>query len=154
MGVYTPEYTNNVMCSSSQTFKFIIIFFSLFTASVQIIPIERIVSRSDIECPGDIIPYNCSIQSNSETVHLTWRVILPGQMPINITLYPNVTIDGVNFNSYIAASITGFRSDEFIHSTLEVTVQPDISTDQIMLECSIEDLGNDSVTVLINTSRE
>ncbi len=125
----------------------------LFTAIVTIIPLERNVSRDDIECPGDIIPYNCSIESNSETVRLTWRVTLPGQTPFNVT-YDGEFGNRTSLNSYISTSLTGFRSDEFIHSTLEVTVQPDIPTDQIMLECSIGDLGNQITTVLINTSGE
>ncbi len=111
------------------------------------------MSRDDIECPGDIIPYNCSIQSNSETVHLTWRVILPGQMSFNVTYYGGFE-NRTRLNSYISTYLTGFRSDEFIHSTLEVTVRPDIPTDQIMLECSIGDLGNHTSTVFINTSGE
>ncbi len=123
-------------------------------ASVSIISLERIVSRDDIECPGDIIPYNCSILSNSETVHLTWRVTLPaGQIPINITYYSMTALDNsTSLNSYITTSLTGFRSDEFIHSTLEVSLQPGIPTDQIILECSIDDLGNDTIIVRINSS--
>ena len=118
----------------------------LFSAFVEIIPLDR---GENIECPGDIILYNCSIQSNSEAVHLTWRVTLPGEIPISIT-YPNPSI---SFNStYITTSLTGFRSDEFIHSTLEVSLQPDILTEEIMIECSIGDLGNDTAIIDITES--
>ncbi len=111
------------------------------------------MSRNDIECPGDIVSYNCSIQSNSEMVHLTWHVTLPGQMPVNITYY-GMSYNRTNLSSYISTYLTGFRSDEFIHSTLEVTVHPDIPTDQIILQCSIDNLANDTTIVLINTSSE
>ena len=113
------------------------------------------MSRDDIECPEDIIPYNCSIQSNSETIHLTWSVTLPGQMSLNITYYSYLEFsDDLWLNSYITTSLLGFRSDEFIHSILEITVEPDIPTDQIKIECSIDNLENDTITVFINTSGE
>ncbi len=127
--------------------------YNCIIASVEIIPLERVVSRDDIECPGDIIPYNCSILSNSETVHLTWHVTLPGQTPINITFF-NFTNNTVTLNSYISTHLTGFRSDEFIYSSLEVSVLPDIPTDHISLECSIDNLGYDTTIVRINTSGE
>ena len=118
---------------------------------MEITPLERDVSRDDIECPGDIIPYNCSILSNSETVHLTWRVTLPGEISISTT-YPNANINRSRLSSYITTSLTGFRSDEFIHSVLEVAVYPDIPTDQIIVQCSISDLSNDTIIVAINKS--
>ena len=122
-----------------------------YAASVEIIPLDRNVSRNDIECPGDIIPYNCSIQSNSEAVHLTWLVTLPGEASVSVT-YPNGDANRTSLNGYITTFLREFRSDEFIHSTLEVTVQPDLPTDQIMVECSIGDLHNDTIIVEINTS--
>ncbi len=57
-------------------------------------------------------------------------------------------------SSYISTYLTGFRSDEFIKSTLEVIVQPDIPTNQILLECLISGLENDTAIVRINTSSE
>ena len=125
--------------------------FSFYAAIVEIIPLNRSVARNDIECPGDIIPYNCSIQSNSEAVDLTWHVTLPGEASISIT-YPNDRSNRTNLNSYISSSLEGLRSDEYIHSTLRITVHPDISTDQIMLQCSIADLGNDTAIVHISIS--
>ena len=127
-------------------------FSSVWCAAIVVItPLDRDVSRQDIECPGDIIPYNCSIQSNSERVSLTWHVILPGETPITMT-YQNNSINEANLNSYITTSLTGFRTDEFIHSTIEVTVQSDIPTDQIILACSIDELENDTAIVHINKS--
>ena len=123
----------------------------LHIAVVEIIPLDRNVSRNDIDCPGDIIPYNCSIQSNSEAVHLTWLVTLPGEASISIT-YPNGSSNRTSINSYITTFLTGFRSDEFIHSTLQVIIEPGIPTDQIMIECSIGSLGSDSTIVYVNQS--
>ncbi len=56
--------------------------------------------------------------------------------------------------SYITTFVTGFESDEYIHSTLEVTVYSGMPTDQILLECSIDDLGgSEAIIVSVNTSK-
>ncbi len=117
-------------------------------ASVEIIPT---VSSDDIECPGDILSYNCSIQSNSERVQLTWRVTLPGDITLNLTFYAisNLT----SLNGYIATAATSM-SDEYIESILWVTLQPDILMDQITLECLTESLENATAFVNVNTSSE
>ena len=120
-------------------------------AIAKIIPLEPIMSREDILCPLDIIPFNCSIDSNSEVIHLMWRVLIPGEFQINIT-YSDVTDELTNLSSYITTVLTDFKSDEYIFSTLEISVFSGIPTDKIMLECSIGNLANDSTTVFINTS--
>ncbi len=120
------------------------------TATVSLIPLPRIVSRSDIECPGDTVPYNCSIQSNSETLLLLWHVTFPGQMPLTIVY--NDTDNMTRQNGYVSASLTSYTRDEYIESILTITVQPETSTEHLVLQCSIEDLGNDSSEVLINSS--
>ena len=125
----------------------------LLTANVSIFQLDGVASRDEIDCPGDILRYNCSIMSNSESIHLTWRVTFPGQMPINVT-YSNVTNDLTNLNMYTTTSLTEFQNDEYVHSTLEITVQPDIPTDFITSECLISDLGHDTVFTHVNISGE
>ncbi len=125
----------------------------LCIASVSIFPLQRVTSRNDIECPGDIISYNCSIQSNSETVHLIWRVTLPGRIPINITYDSTSTLNDVdNLKSFISTSLDSLISDEYIESTLWVIVQVDIPANQTELECITGDLGIDSVSIFVNAS--
>ena len=111
------------------------------------------MSRDKIECPQDTIPYNCSIQSNSETVQLTWHVTIPNMTSITITYFNN-TNQQDSLTSHISTSVTGFQRDEYIHSVLEVTVYTGIPTDAIMLQCSILGLGNDSIIVNVNSSGE
>ena len=123
----------------------------MFVATVSILELNSVVSREEINCPGDILRYNCSIMSNSESIHLTWRVTLPGQMPINIT-YSNITNDLTNLNMYTTTSLTEFQDDKYVHSTLEITVHLDIPRDFITLECLIGDLGNDTVSTRANIS--
>ena len=121
-------------------------------ANISIYPLERNASREDIECPGDTIPYNCSIYSNNETLHLTWRVVLPDGLSLNLT-YDNTTTANVPYslNEFISSTLTQFQSDEYIESTLSLTVLADTLLNQTKLECIIENLI-DTVYVEVNTS--
>ena len=117
------------------------------------IALSRLVPRPEIECPGDTITYNCSIQSNSEALQLIWRISISGQMPIDV-IY-NDTSNFANMsrlNGYITTSLTKFIRDECIESTLVITVQPNASTSHLMLQCFIEGLGSDFSDVVINSS--
>lgn len=113
------------------------------------------MSRSDIECPEDIVPFNCSIQSNSETLHLIWRVNVPGQVPINIT-YDNISslYEVDFFNNIISTSLQAFESDNYIESTLELTLSRSVSTNRTRVGCIIDSLGNDSILVTIDSKGE
>ena len=123
----------------------------LHTASVSLIPLERTALRDDLDCPGDIIPYDCSFSSNSETLHLTWQVIIPGQAPINITYDGSENLhQATRLNSFVSTSLTRFTSDEFISSTLHIMV--DSSTNMIELQCSMDEDHNTSELVFINSS--
>ena len=114
----------------------------LYTASILL---ERISSRGTT-CLGDMLSYNCSTQSNSETLQLTWRVTIPGLAPVSIT-YSNIANNTDVLSTYVTTFLTGFRSDEFIQSTLNFTIQPSIPSDQITIECSLDDLENRTVNL-------
>ena len=133
---------------------FLITALNFIIASVIIIPLERNVSRNDTECPGDTIPYICSIWSNSDKLQLTWRVILPGQQPLNITYHGTSNYNDVDFlNDFVTTSLTQFTNDQYIESMLTFIVSNDISTNwTVRLECLIEDLNSTMVYVTINLS--
>lgn len=86
-------------------------------------------------------------------MHLTWRVILPGHIPINIT-YDNTSDNNSvdNLNSVIITSLTEYISNEYIESTLILTLQANVSTNQTKLDCLIKGLGNESAVVFVNSS--
>ena len=111
------------------------------------------MSRSDIECPGDTIPYNCSIQSNSETVHLIWRITLPGQAPINSTYDATSSLDTEDsLDASITTILTRFRNEEYIESVLTILVLKNVSLNSTIIECSSGDLDADTQIVFVNTS--
>ena len=126
----------------------------MLIASVTLNPLQRIVSRTDIECPGDIFPYNCSIASNSEALHLMWRVTLTANLTINITYNSTSSInDPHSLHSIISTMLTQFTSDKYVESVLNLTVTADVPIqNQTKIECIIENLGKDIVYVPINTS--
>ena len=121
----------------------------IYLADVDLTLVEQNFARNDINCPGDTISYRCSVVSNSETVQLTWRVTLPGMMPVNIT-YDNTsisnTVDTV-FGNNITTILTNFTVDTYIESRIVFTVLRDVILNGTMLECLSEHL-DDSVTTL------
>lgn len=123
-----------------------------FLAAVTISPIH---TQDDIDCPGDILPYRCVLQSNSETLHLIWRVTLPGQVPVAIKY--DMTSDNNSINNLtggISTILTQYNmSVEYIESTVMLTVDNNVSkTNQTLLECIIMDLANKSLIVIVNSS--
>ena len=86
-------------------------------------------------------------------MHLVWRVTLPNQSPLNITYDSSSVLYAVNnLNHFIDASLIRFDSDEYVESTLRIILQSNISADQTKLECIVNNLGNDSVSVSVNSS--
>ena len=128
-------------------------FFLLFQATVFLNLLEKDKVRSDIDCPGDTLSYNCSIQSNSENVHLTWTITLPEKMPIIIT-YDSTSMLNENayFDESITTILTDFRSDENIESVMIMTLLRNVSLNESRIECSIADLSSDTILVLVITS--
>ena len=111
------------------------------------------MSRSDIECPGDVLSYNCSIQSNSETVHLVWRVTIPDTMPVNVTYDSTSTTSELYvLNDHISTTLRDFVDNEYIESILYLTIVADVPLNETKLECFIGTIGNDTVYVTVNTS--
>ena len=132
---------------------FILVIKICFSAAVSVYLLERNTARVGIDCPGDTISYNCSILSNSETIHLIWTITLPGQASINITYDSTSTLNnndimGANINTILKE----YRRDEYIESILTLTVLSDIVLDGSMIGCSISDLSNNSTMVYVNTT--
>ena len=134
-------------------------------AFIEVTPLERILSRMDIECPGDIIAYNCFVMSNSENVQLTWRVALPEEKPFNVTYDGSSAVNieeriGISDNSSaennigmsITTTLNDFMADEYIESTIVFTVLKDLVLNGTELDCTSEVLGTNSIVVLVNIS--
>ncbi len=124
------------------------------TAMTTVIPLPRNVSRQDIECPGDTIPYMCSVQSNSETVELRWLITFPEKDTVIMILYTNDSdLNSVNYLPLnLTAGLTQYRIDENVESILVLTVLRNVSMNGIVLECQSEDLASENETVYFNIS--
>lgn len=123
-------------------------------AMVTLTELPRINSRNDIECPGDILPYMCSVHSNSETIELSWRITFPGLDTIYMFVYTNDSERNVAVYRpmNLTARLTQFEFDQDVQSVLEITVLRNVSMNQTLLECRSEDLASENVTVIVNTS--
>ena len=128
-----------------------IIILSFYLASVSLIPNVRDVL---IDCPGDMFYHNCTILSNSETIHLTWRITLPGQLPFNLTYDMSSSVGDTLTSGNIRTLLTTFVDEQSVASILELTLSSTENFNLTQLECLIDDLGSDSFTVFVNASGE
>ena len=123
------------------------------TATVDLVLLLRNVSRPDIECPGDVILFRCSVQSNSETVQLSWLVTFPGQETITISYNNESNTNTLEYYPVnITARLTQYTSDQSAESELQLTVLQNVTMSGTILECMSEDLASRNVTVSVNTS--
>ena len=138
------------------TTMYVIHYFFCFicVVNVNLTLAETNFSRGDINCPGDTISYKCSVLSNSKTIELTWRVTLPGMMPIDIT-YDSMSIlntvdTDLGYN--ITTTLTDFTVDEYIESTIVFTVLRGVAVNGTVLECISENLDIYATTLFVNMS--
>lgn len=123
----------------------------IHAASVILEPLQRNVSRMDIECPGDMVAYNCSVHSNSENVQLTWIATLPNQTTFNMTYY-NAYHSSVSLGMGISTVLTEYVEDQYIESIILLTVLQNVSLNGTQLECRSAGLDIMTLIVLINIS--
>lgn len=114
-------------------------------------------SRGDLDCPGDRFLYNCSVLFNDEAVNrIMWRITLPGDEPLNITLNRTVLTD---FGIEITAELTEYErlppsEASHIESVLTIVLLSNVTAKgTIGIECGTNsNLYNDSVTLPIDLS--
>ena len=107
-----------------------------------------------IDCPGDTVSYNCSIESNTEDLHLVWTVEFPDPFEILEMVYtddPLVHLGDVDLLDMDVSTILVETREGFIHSNITLTVL-NASMNGTIVKCSIADLDSDDVTIFINTS--
>lgn len=110
----------------------------LLIVNITILPLPRIVASSNIECPGDVIPYSCSVQSNSDTDLYQVQNLVLGIPKLEYTLVSNIS------------RITG---SDFGTSIINVVLPVDVmSVNNTEIECRIENYGDDRIHVELITS--
>ncbi len=112
----------------------------------------------DMNCPGDTLFYNCSIESNTEYLHLIWNVSFPDYdvLPEVITYNDTSTLLSRDDQGYnISTTLTRY-GEGHIEATIEITLTDNFTMNGtlILVECSITDLESDSLTYIVNTSGE
>ena len=111
--------------------------------------------RKLIDCPGDVTSYKCEIRSNSEEVHLIWKITLPGVQPIMIQ-YNSTSNQSVidDLGMGITSVLTHYITDEYIESLLVIrnNIVNNFGVDEIHMECIIADISTAEKTVFFRTS--
>ena len=105
-----------------------------------------------IDCFGDIISYSCSIFSNSENVHLIWRVSIPGLLPMSIIYNMTSDLNTIEyFPQSISALLTDYRRDILIESNINFKVLMNSNLNGTLLECAIANLSTKSVRLQVSS---
>ena len=115
---------------------------------------ERTTLRPDIDCPGDTISFNCSIESNSESVELTWEITSPDELVPMSIIYNDTSLlnNRDQLDIYIDATLTKYMRHQSIESLITFTILKNISINGTELQCSSSDLESAAVKVLVNIS--
>ena len=115
--------------------------YTCFAASVNLTLLSQNSARPDIDCPGDTISYNCSIESNTTNLHLTWNIILPDLSSESIT-YDNDSVVN-NLDSLplsINTLLSKYVSGQYIESIIFFMVIRNGTLNGTKFQCSIQDL--------------
>ena len=124
-------------------------------ANVDLEFLENEMTLEAIDCPGDTVSYNCSIESNTEDLHLLWTIEFPDTFGNTIeVIYSDDSllnlgrVDSLDMN--VSTTLVEIR-EGFIQSFITLTVL-NASMNGTIVKCSIADLDSDAVTIIVNTS--
>ena len=120
--------------------------------SVDLRLLENSMSRSDIDCPGDTISYNCTVQSSSPSLHLKWIVsFFEGEtrevLYNNRSTLNNQTVLDFNTRISLVSSERGY-----LESVIVFTVATGVILNGTELECRIDNIDSETDTVSVNKS--
>ena len=83
-----------------------------------------------------------------------WQVSLPGENPLLFN-YDNTSTIGTTFtNANVRTLLTDLIHDEYIESTLELTLLRGAALNRTKIECLSQELDNDSVYVDVYSAGE
>jgi phage-related protein len=126
---------------------------SCVTAFVTLTENSRNNSRGDIECAGDTVTYNCSVLSNSEDVTIMWFITIPGEETFSTKYNGSSDVNSVSYlGSNVTTTLTVFTDQEYIESTIKLTVLDYLDMNGTVLECGSAHLDSEVTIVYINKS--
>ena len=128
--------------------KKLLLFGCALTDLVEIFARPRNPQRTDIECAGDVVRHVCRIQS--ALTRLTWRLIIPGQMTVNVTFDAD-NRHTTKLTKDTVAILRSFIDASLIEVEFFISIVAGMPTEQIMLEC-FNDNVLERFPVSINTS--
>lgn len=148
----SPVHSSPVFADSRRN-KFFLLppyLFSLVYRNVSLIPLQETVP---INCPGVILQYNCSVDSNSEDFVLTVVVTLPNRtsssQTFENTLLLNMSINLLSSPTVIVTLRALSHSERHAEAIVELTVELDVPLNGTMIQC-IFGSSNSSLIVITN----
>lgn len=112
--------------------------------------LEELARESSmIDCPGEIIAYNCSILSNTENLLLTWIIDFPENLSLTITYDIFSFIGDMDDLGWNVTTTLTYYTDDYIESKLEIMVPKSAEINRTKVECRFEDLDFDTITVYV-----
>lgn len=108
---------------------------------------ERNISRANVFCEEDEITYRCAIQSDTDYLHLTWNVTLPGHEPLSIRHEDISTLNIQQmYDLNIVSTLTQYILGEYIESTIVLIVEKDT----YFLDCEIGIFESETASLSAN----
>ena len=110
--------------------------------------------RELIDCPDDVISYQCKVESNHDELHLTWNITTPGSQPMTIQYNRNSdkltsTQLGVGITSYLSEYNP---TEGYIKSFLVINLKKKGILNRIHLKCYMTDISTNEKTTYIRKS--
>lgn len=106
-----------------------------FAANITLKPSGKF--NKNINCPGDVVSYNCSI-SSPNILHLTWLVTLPGSPTINVT-YTRISSRNspTSHHRSFSSVLSSYIDEQYIESIIMFSVLREIDITGTTVQCTM-----------------
>ena len=119
---------------------------------MELTALSRIQAMPEVECEGDILPYNCSVATNDESLNLVWQLTPPNN-GLTLTLQFNYSSQlGTEHRLAEGISAVLHYFDPFLgyaHSVISLTIQQGVVSSGTHLRCGVE-VGNGVIDMVVD----